>query len=53
MRPHHLASLFLLAALLPAGCETVMPPPPEELDLWESVSAGVENKKLAQHAAEY
>lgn len=44
---------FLPLALLPvfAACETIdplLPPPPEELDLWSDASAGVTHAGLAQ-----
>ncbi len=44
------SSLLLLTPLLAglAGCETAFPPPPEELDLWQSASSGVESDALGK-----
>ena len=52
MRPHRLPLLALtpLLVLVPA-CETIVPPPPDELDLWNDAAAGVQNEQLAKLCA--
>ena len=54
MLKRHLAPLSLalpLACL--SGCETVFPPPPEELDLWKDASAGVVDFELRDLCDEF
>ncbi len=54
MRPHRSILLALLsAAFLSPACETVVPPPPSELDLWTDAAAGVENTTLRSLCANY
>src|SRR5262245_38800170 len=45
------AALFACLALALSGCETIaplLPPPPEELDLWSDAAAGVTYPELAE-----
>jgi len=53
MRLHRHAPVLGLLLLAPLGCHHIVPPPPQELDLWSDASAGVSNERLAQLCSEY
>jgi uncharacterized protein (DUF885 family) len=53
MRLHRLAPVLCLFLLAPTGCEAILPPPPEELDLWKDAGTGVTDETLGRVCTEY
>ena len=47
-----LRRLLVLVSVFPIACESVLPPPPEELDLWSDAAAGIGDPALARLAAD-
>jgi uncharacterized protein (DUF885 family) len=53
MRLHRSLLSALVSALVVPACETIVPPPPAELDLWQDAAAGVSDPNLRTLCEDY